>query len=64
MVVLTADADLISSVWIILPESEAFDENLTLQEDRENSGKSLSFPRAFEAYHTKVDADRIAKGVH
>ena len=62
MVVLKAGADLISSVWIILPESEAFDEKLTLEEERENSGKSLSFPRAFEAHHTKAHADYIAKG--
>jgi len=24
----------------------------------------LSFPRTFEAYHTKAEADRIAKGVN
>ena len=62
--VLKDDADLIDSGWIMLPESEAFDANLALQEERENSGKSLSFPWAFEAYHTKAEADRIAKDVH
>ena len=61
--VLKADADLISSMWIMLPESEAFNAKLTLQEDRENSGKSLSVPRAFEAHHTKANADYIAKSV-
>jgi len=48
----------------MLPENEAFDANLALQEEREKSGKSLSFPRAFEAYHTKAEADCIAKDVH
>jgi len=64
VVVLKADADLISSVWITLPESKAFDAKLTLEEERENSGKSLSFSRVFEAHHTKADADHIAKGMY
>ena len=63
VVVLKADADLISLVWMTLPESEAFDAKLALEEDRENSGKSLSFSRAFEAHHTKANADYIAKSV-
>ena len=62
--VLKDHADLLDSGWIMLPENEAFDANLALQEEREKSGKSLSFPRAFEAYHTKAEADRIAKDVH
>ena len=63
LVVLKADAGLISSVQIPLPENEAFDTKLALEEDRENSGKSLSVPRAFEAHHTKANADYIAKDV-
>ena len=62
--VLKDHADLLDSGWIMLPENEAFDANLALQEKREKSGKSLSFPQAFEAYHTKAEADRIAKDVH
>ena len=62
--VLKDDADLIDSGWIMLPENEAFDANLALQEEREKSGKSLSSPQAYEAYHTKAEADRIAKDVH
>ena len=57
MVLLKADADLISSVWITLPESKAFDAKLALEENRENSGESLSVSRAFEAHHTKTNAD-------
>jgi len=64
VMVLKDHADLLDSGWIMLPENEAFDANLALQEEREKSGKSLSFPRAFEAYHTKAEADRIAKDVH
>ena len=64
VIVLKDHADLLDSGWIMLPENEAFDANLALQEEREKSGKSLSFPRAFEAYHTKAEADRIAKDVH
>ena len=62
--VLKDDAGLLDSGWIMLPESEAFDANLSLQVEREKSGKSLLFPRAFEAYHAKAEADRIAKDVH
>ena len=64
VMVLKDHADLLDSGWIMLPENETFDVNLALQEEREKSGKSLSFPRAFEAYHTKAEADRIAKDVH
>ena len=59
--VLKDDADFLDSGWVMLSENEAFEANLALQEEREKSGKSLSFPRAFEASHTKAEADRIAK---